>query len=677
MEEQELSGGGSGGGGEFPNPQADLQEEGDDDGTDLRSENEEIDAEEEDEEYEIEMDIVNGPPGDDEWFSEEEDNHWHDNVDDYYEVDVVFPDMFGDPDSDGEEGQAFGVEHDDDDDDDDDLSERKPPPPRVEFESSPEWTAGPGGSGGHHTTARMWTTMTSSSLHDQTADALNLWTSPEEALEITLVQGSPPFPRAGITVYRFVAERVGHRPIPVAAANLPVPGGYRCSIPYTLTRSSDGITLALGMESGVIFIYTLNESRTGKVLRLDLQIKLGQDMINNLRFLMVDSLEYLVASDQSGRIWMFSNPNTSENTLGDALPWSEYKAPPFAERAPDGTQPNWRLVSMVGVCSIPSQGQNDPVVYKKSKILAIGFPFACNAAQPSPSGRYLAVLVDGSTGMIIILRRDQGFRYDGWNSAAAHVADPSIGQAHLPLIDGPYGPQPYWARPLHRDESGANFGGQYCCWNADETLLAASSDSFHSVIVWATPSGDCPTFRQLMRVEDTLTEALALAFHPSDPGLLCFSERRDRLYLIDVLEEVKEGGVCKKGTSARTLQTFSSTGRAVRHAWRYPLHILNGVAMTRDSLFAASTHGLLEVDLIKPWSYQEHMHFPKTFKAAARTFLMCASRGVASPTSSGIAGLTLQDLPMNAVGKVIEKLAAFYKSYFPRCSERPSIRICQ
>jgi hypothetical protein len=53
-----------------------------------------------------------------------------------------------------------------------------------------------------------------------------------------------------------------------------------------------------GMESGVIFIYTLNESRTGKVLRLDLQIKLGQDMINNLRFLMVDSLEYLVASDQ-------------------------------------------------------------------------------------------------------------------------------------------------------------------------------------------------------------------------------------------------------------------------------------------------------------------------------------------------------------------------------------------
>jgi hypothetical protein len=44
---------------------------------------------------------------------------------------------------------------------------------------------------------------------------------------------------------------------------------------------------------------------------------------------------------------------------------------------------------------------------------------------------------------------------------------------------------------------------------------------------------------------------------------------------------------------------------------------------------------LLEVDLIKPWSYQEHMHFPKTFKAAARTFLMCASRGVASPTSSG------------------------------------------
>jgi len=49
-------------------------------------------------------------------------------------------------------------------------------------------------------------------------------------------------------------------------------------------------------------------------------------------------------------------------------------------------------------------------------------------------------------------------------------------------------------------------------------------------------------------------------------------------------------------------------------------------------------YGLLELNLIKPWSYLEHKYFPAKFKAAARTFLMCASRGVASPTSSGDKG---------------------------------------
>jgi len=53
-----------------------------------------------------------------------------------------------------------------------------------------------------------------------------------------------------------------------------------------------------GMEDGVVFIYTFNESRTEKALRLDLQIKLGRDMINNVRFMAVDSLEYLVVADQ-------------------------------------------------------------------------------------------------------------------------------------------------------------------------------------------------------------------------------------------------------------------------------------------------------------------------------------------------------------------------------------------
>jgi len=52
------------------------------------------------------------------------------------------------------------------------------------------------------------------------------------------------------------------------------------------------------MNSGVILLYTFQEARAEEALRLDQQIKLGVDMINNLRFLQVDSLEYLVVADQ-------------------------------------------------------------------------------------------------------------------------------------------------------------------------------------------------------------------------------------------------------------------------------------------------------------------------------------------------------------------------------------------
>jgi len=45
--------------------------------------------------------------------------------------------------------------------------------------------------------------------------------------------------------------------------------------------------------------------------------------------------------------------------------------------------------------------------------------------------------------------------------------------------------------------------------------------------------------------------------------------------------------------------------------------------------------GLLEVQLLKPWSYEEHKYYPAEFKAAARTFLLCATKGVAPPTWQG------------------------------------------
>jgi hypothetical protein len=85
-----------------------------------------------------------------------------------------------------------------------------------------------------------------------------------------------------------------------------------------------------------------------------------------------------------------------------------------------------------------------------------GFPRACNAAQPSPSGRYIAVLVDGCTGLVV-LRKDQGFRYDG--SAAWNPADPSSGQPHLKLVNvhNPH-ERPPWSKALPVDEAGVVYG---------------------------------------------------------------------------------------------------------------------------------------------------------------------------------------------------------------------------
>jgi len=55
-------------------------------------------------------------------------------------------------------------------------------PPAEEFESPLEWTAGPMGSGGHCYGPRVWKSLTTSSRHTQTADALHLLTSPDGEL---------------------------------------------------------------------------------------------------------------------------------------------------------------------------------------------------------------------------------------------------------------------------------------------------------------------------------------------------------------------------------------------------------------------------------------------------------------------------------------------------------------
>ena len=74
-----------------------------------------------------------------------------------------------------------------------------------------------------------------------------------------------------------------------------------------------------------MLLYTFKMERTSGILRLDQQIKLGMNMINNLRFMAVDGLEYLIVADQvSISSLQQANARTIESAsiLGTLLIWS-------------------------------------------------------------------------------------------------------------------------------------------------------------------------------------------------------------------------------------------------------------------------------------------------------------------------------------------------------------------
>ena len=61
-----------------------------------------------------------------------------------------------------------------------------------------------------------------------------------------------------------------------------------------------------------------------------------------------------------------------------------------------------------------------------------------------------------------------------------------------------------------------------------------------------------------------------------------------------------------------------------------------GLSHKQNKVFLFATqNGLLEVQLLQWWSYQEHKCYPAAFKAAARAFLMCVMKGAAPCDGEG------------------------------------------
>ena len=116
--------------------------------------------------------------------------------------------------------------------DDDDPNE---PPPAEDY-CAPGFTAGPSGSGGWTTHGRLWSRLQSSTEHRQTADALSAWQRPDGRWEVALAGTH------SLTVYRFPGADQEEEPLPRCCIQ-------QVSTPYTIARSSDGITVVSGCLS--------------------------------------------------------------------------------------------------------------------------------------------------------------------------------------------------------------------------------------------------------------------------------------------------------------------------------------------------------------------------------------------------------------------------------------------
>ena len=130
--------------------------------------------------------------------------------------------------------QGFSGSYDDDPDE---------PPPAEDY-CAPAFTAGPSGSGGWTTHGRLWSRLQSSTEDRQTADILSVWQRPDGRWEVTLAE-TDSYDMTYLTVCRFPSADEEEEPLPT----LPICCLRQLSTPYTIARSSDGMTIVSGCLS--------------------------------------------------------------------------------------------------------------------------------------------------------------------------------------------------------------------------------------------------------------------------------------------------------------------------------------------------------------------------------------------------------------------------------------------
>eukprot|EP01025_Chloroclados_australasicus_P004237 TRINITY_DN11021_c0_g4_i1.p1 TRINITY_DN11021_c0_g4~~TRINITY_DN11021_c0_g4_i1.p1 ORF type:complete len:500 (-),score=25.78 TRINITY_DN11021_c0_g4_i1:865-2364(-) len=367
----------------------------------------------------------------------------------------------------------------------------------------------------------------------------------------------------------------------------------------SLSANSDGRLLATGSDNNPDLLqFFQRDIQSGKLTPCQCLILRGISMCNCVRFGKIRGTEYLIVSGQSGYLYVFTIPefpsqetqlsqihsiqqvNFSSYISSQALACTDLMPPA------DYQSQNSRLDS----CSFV-YGETRDILYEphKSHTAAVyiqtevggnrfvgfntkvigKFPKALNFAEISPDGKWIVVGCDQLE--IYVLSEANGFVLEGCSLISFCDYEEE-------------------RREFNTQQSGC----QYCAWNQDSTLLAASSDYLNCVCVWSIPQGE-----KLVTMCYHEQPCLALKF--VSKSLLAYVEHQERCHLLEL-----------------------SSTKCLDQVLRLPEGNVSGLGVNREQQVTISldNSNAVQWNLITEWNVLLHKRFPQNFQAAVKALLL-------------------------------------------------------
>lgn len=255
------------------------------------------------------------------------------------------------------------------------------------------------------------------------------------------------------------------------------------------------------------------------------------------------------------------------------------------------------------------------------------YPAPCNLAEPSPDGRWIAVV--GDTQAVFLVDQQAGF---DWHPLRFDLVNPRARrwvQAHV--------------------ENDRERGAQYVAWNSSSSLLAVSSDALFAVFVF-----DPHSRQMVLRIENHIHPCLCIGFAPWDDRMLIYSEESKRVHIRRVPEAgagaarqgaagSQQGGGCAAVDARNDLMADVGEGTQLLQLPIVPpsgaqggeeeqeqrgnrRRRVTGMKLSREGdLLVTTRQGvMLRYFLSAGWTQEQHHSWPPAYRAAVEAMLFCA-----------------------------------------------------